>query len=61
MQNYKIKSKPPRFVFLEHRGGFFYIFYVIDGKQRNGTLLESDEIAPKREKLKNNIAEIISK
>lgn len=34
---------------------------VIDGKQRNGILLESDEIAPKLEKLKNNIAGIISK
>lgn len=34
---------------------------IIEGKQRNGILLESDEIAPKLEKLKNNIAEIISK
>ncbi len=36
-------------------------FVVIDGKQRKGSLLESDEIAPKLEKLKNNIAEFLSK
>lgn len=29
----------------------------MDGKQRNGTLLKSDEIAPKPERLKNNIHE----
>lgn len=33
-------------------------FVTIDGKQRNGTLLESDEFAPKLEQLKKQIADV---